>query len=220
MTEENGDIKTEFIEFLLEAGVLKFGEFTLKSGRVSPYFFNLGNIDSGATLANLGIFYANAIFNNFGVIDNIFGPAYKGITIASAASIGFALEYEEDVKYCFDRKEIKEHGDTGKFVGAKPVPGEKVVIVDDVMTTGGTKYEAVELLRKINGVEIAGLVIGMNRREVGENGEDAIAKFTSDTGVEVYAIADINDVIEHMKSVDFNDDIVQKMEDYISKYGI
>jgi orotate phosphoribosyltransferase len=218
--EESKDIKTEFIEFLLDVGVLKFGEFTLKSGRKSPYFFNMGSIDSGPTLANLGIFFAQAIHNNFGLVDNIFGPAYKGITLASAAAIGFALEYEEEVNFCFDRKEIKDHGDRGKFVGAKPVKGENVVIVDDVMTTGGTKYEAVELLRAIEGVEVAGLVIGMNRKEKDDNGDDAIAKFTEKTGVNVYAIADIDDVIEYLKANDFEPELIEKMEEYIEKYSV
>jgi orotate phosphoribosyltransferase len=219
MKEEEKDLKTEFIEFLLDSGVLKFGEFTLKSGRKSPYFFNLGNIDSGATLANLGIFYANAIHDNFGIVDNIFGPAYKGITISAAAAIGFALEFEEDISFSFDRKEIKDHGDKGKFIGAKPIEGESVIIVDDVMTTGGTKYEAVELIR-LTGAEVAGLVIGLNRKEVDENGNDALAKFTEKTGVEVYAIADIDDVIEYMQTNDFDEKVIQMMEEYREKYGI
>lgn len=219
MKENEDNFKNEFIEFLLDSGVLKFGEFTLKSGRKSPYFFNLGNIDSGATLANLGIFYANAIHDNFGIVDNIFGPAYKGITISAAAAIGFALEFEEDINFSFDRKEIKDHGDKGKFVGSKPVEGENVIIVDDVMTTGGTKYEAVELIRS-TGAEVAGLVIGLNRKEVDENGDDAVVKFTEKTGVEVYAIADIDDVIEYMQTTDFDEKVIQMMEEYREKYGI
>ncbi len=218
--EERQDMKTEFIEFLLDVGVLKFGEFTLKSGRKSPYFFNMGSIDSGATLANLGIFYAQAIKENFGNADNIFGPAYKGITLAAASAIGFALEYEEEISFCFDRKEIKDHGDKGKLVGAVPVAGENVVIVDDVMTTGGTKYEAVELMRSIKGVEVAGLVIGMNRKEKNDKGEDTIAKFTEDTGVEVYSIADIDDVINYLEEKKFETELIDKMKEYIEKYGV
>ena len=214
------DLKKEFLEFLFDAGVLKFGDFTLKSGRKSPYFFNMGVVDSGVTLVNLGIFYARAIHDNFGVVDNIFGPAYKGISLAAAAAIGFALEYEEEVSFCFDRKEEKTHGDKGKIVGASPQPGDRIVIVDDVMTTGGTKYEAVELLRSFEGVEIAGLVIGMNRREKTEDGSDAMQRFQQETGVEAFAIADVYDVLDFLKDKNFDKSLIQKMEEYISEYGI
>ena len=219
MNKENmEDIKTEFIEFLLDAEVLKFGEFTLKSGRKSPYFFDLGDVNTGTMLEELGYFYADAIHDRFGIVDNIFGPAYKGITIAVAAAMAYARTIEY-VEFCFDRKEIKDHGDKGKFVGAKPFPGARVVIVDDVMTTGGTKYEAVELIQS-TGAEVVGLVIGMNRREKDENGENAVAKFTEKTGVEVYAIADINDVLNYLKKYDFKKPLIKNMEDYIDKYGI
>jgi len=214
------DLKKEFLEFLFDAGVLKFGDFTLKSGRKSPYFFNMGVVDSGVTLVNLGIFYARAIHDNFGVVDNIFGPAYKGISLAAAAAIGFALEYEEEVSFCFDRKEEKTHGDKGKIVGASPQPGDRIVIVDDVMTTGGTKYEAVELLRSFEGVEVAGLVIGMNRREKTEDGSDAMQRFQQETGVEAFAIADVYDVLDFLKDKNFDKSLIQKMEEYISEYGI
>jgi len=216
----NEDLKKEFLEFLFDAGVLKFGDFTLKSGRKSPYFFNMGGVDSGVTLVNLGIFYARAIHDNFGVVDNIFGPAYKGISLAAASAIGFALEYEEEVSFCFDRKEEKTHGDKGKIVGASPQPGDRIVIVDDVMTTGGTKYEAVELLRSFDGVEVAGLVIGMNRKEKAEDGSDAMQRFKQETGVEAYAIADVYDVLDFLKDKNFDKSLIEKMEEYISEHGI
>jgi len=216
----NEDLKKKFLEFLFDAGVLKFGDFTLKSGRKSPYFFNMGVVDSGVTLVNLGIFYARAIHDNFGAVDNIFGPAYKGISLAAAAAIGFALEYEEEVSFCFDRKEEKTHGDKGKIVGALPQPGDRIVIVDDVMTTGGTKYEAVELLRSFEGVEVAGLVIGMNRREKTEDGSDAMLRFKQETGVEAFAIADVYDVLDFLKDKNFDKSLIEKMEEYISEHGI
>jgi orotate phosphoribosyltransferase len=216
----NEDLKKEFLEFLFDAGILKFGDFTLKSGRKSPYFFNMGEVDSGITLVNLGIFYARAIHDNFGVVDNIFGPAYKGITLAAASAIGFALEYEEEVNFCFDRKEEKTHGDKGKIVGAPPQPGDRIVIVDDVMTTGGTKYEAVELLRSFEGTEVAGLVIGMNRKEKTEDGSDAMARFKLDTGVEAYAMADVYDVLDFLKEKNFDKSLIEKMEEYIAAYGV
>lgn len=218
--ETNENIKQEFIEFLLDTEVLKFGDFTLKSGRKSPYFFNMGVVDSGISLVNLGIFYARAIHNNFGLVDNIFGPAYKGISLAAASAIGFALEYEEEVNFCFDRKEEKAHGDKGKIVGAVPQKEDRIVIVDDVMTTGGTKYEAVELLRSFEGVEIAGLVIGMNRKEKAEDGSDAMARFKQETGVEAYAIADVYDVIDFLKEKNFDQDLIGRMEEYIDTYGV
>jgi orotate phosphoribosyltransferase len=213
-------LKKEFLDFLFDAGVLKFGDFTLKSGRKSPYFFNMGVIDSGVTLVNLGMYYARAIHDNFGVVDNIFGPAYKGISLAAASAIGFALEYEEEVNFCFDRKEEKTHGDKGKIVGAVPQKGDRIVIVDDVMTTGGTKYEAVELLRSFEGVEVAGLVIGMNRREKAEDGSDAMARFRHETGVEAFAIADVYDVLDFLKDKNLDKSIIEKMEEYISTYGV
>jgi orotate phosphoribosyltransferase len=216
----NEDLKKEFLEFLFDAGVLRFGDFTLKSGRKSPYFFNMGVVDSGITLVNLGIFYARAIHDNFGVVDNIFGPAYKGISLAAASAIGFALEYEEEVSFCFDRKEEKTHGDKGKIVGAVPQKGDRIVIVDDVMTTGGTKYEAAELLRSFEGVEIVGLVIGMNRKEKTEDGSDAMVRFEQETGVEAFAIADVYDVLDFLKDKNFDPTLVEKMEKYVSKYGI
>jgi orotate phosphoribosyltransferase len=219
MNEENFNIKKEFIDFIIDTGVLKFGDFTLKSGRKSPYFFNMGSIDSGLTLANLGVFYAQAIHNNFGVVDNIFGPAYKGITLAAAAAIGFALEYEEEVNFCFDRKEEKTHGDKGKLVGAVPQKGDRIVIVDDVMTTGGTKYEAVELLKGFEGVEIAGLAIGLNRKEKTDEGYDAVTKFIDDTGVEVCSLADVEDVLEYLKEKKFDAGLIKNMEAYIETYG-
>lgn len=218
--ETNENIKQEFIEFLLDTEVLRFGDFTLKSGRKSPYFFNMGVVDSGISLVNLGIFYARAIHNNFGLVDNIFGPAYKGISLAAASAIGFALEYEEEVNFCFDRKEEKAHGDKGKIVGAVPQKEDRIVIVDDVMTTGGTKYEAVELLRSFEGVEIAGLVIGMNRKEKAEDGSDAMARFKQETGVEAYAIADVYDVIDFLKEKNFDQDLIGRMEEYIDTYGV
>lgn len=224
MNNDNGnvneDLKKEFLEFLFEAGVLKFGDFTLKSDRKSPYFFNMGVVDSGITLMNLGVFYARAIHDNFGTVDNIFGPAYKGISLAAASAIGYALEYQEEVNFCFDRKEEKTHGDKGKIVGAVPQSGDRIVIVDDVMTTGGTKYEAVELLRSFEGVEIVGLVIGMNRREKAEDGSDAMERFRQETGVEVFAIADVYDVLDFLKDEKFDESIVKKMEAYIETYGV
>lgn len=216
----NENLKKEFLEFLYDAGVLKFGDFTLKSGRKSPYFFNMGVVDSGVTLVNLGIYYARAIHDNFGAVDNIFGPAYKGISLAASSAIGFALEYEEEVNFCFDRKEEKAHGDKGKIVGAVPQNGDRIVIVDDVMTTGGTKYEAVELLRSFEGVEIAGLVIGMNRREKAEDGSDAMERFIEATGVEAFAIADVYDVLDFLKDKDFDKSLIKKMEEYINTYGV
>jgi len=214
------EYKLGFVEFLLQTNVLKFGEFTLKSGRKSPYFFNLGNVNRGSSLATLGRYYTRAIYENFGRVDNIFGPAYKGIPLAVAAAFGFEIEYGESVGFCFDRKEEKKHGDKGRIVGSLPKNGDKIVIVDDVMTTGGTKYEAVELLKTIEGAKIKGLVIGLNRKESAEGGGDAASLFKKKTGIPVHSIADVGDVLEFLRAGRFDPKLIRRMEDYISKYGI
>jgi orotate phosphoribosyltransferase len=220
MENVDSEYKLEFIQFLLQIDVLKFGEFVLKSGRKSPYFFNMGNVNTGSALATLGSYYSRAIHENFGRVDNIFGPAYKGIPLAVATAFGFELEFGENVGFCFDRKKEKLHGDKGRIVGSIPKSGDKIVIVDDVMTTGGTKYEAVELLRSIKGIDIKGLVIGLNRKEVGSDGVDAVSDFTRKTGIDIFSIADVNDVLEFIKAKKFKTELIQSMEDYISKYSV
>lgn len=218
------EYQKQFIDFLVQNKALQFGEFTLKSGRISPYFFTTGKFDTGAAIGRLGHYYAAAIaeqFKHADGIDVIFGPAYKGIPLAVAAATSLAAEFGmDDVGYTFDRKEVKDHGDKGAVVGHEIQDGDRVVIVDDVFTTGATKEEAVNLLRKTAKVDIRGLVIAVDRKERGKDGENAIAEFTKKTGVHVHAIVTIHDILEHLAGTVIDDEMAQHITAYLTQYGI
>ncbi|MFA6511786.1 MAG: orotate phosphoribosyltransferase [Patescibacteria group bacterium] len=215
------EYQKQFINFLVESDALQFGEFTLKSGRVSPYFINTGKFDTGKTIGKLGYFYAAAINEQCGSeVDAIFGPAYKGIPLAVAAATALHANFEQNVGYVFDRKETKEHGDKGATVGYALQDGSRVVIVDDVFTTGATKEEAVMLLKGVARVEIKALVIAVDRKERGKNGENAIAEFASAFGIPVISIVTIHDIVEHLKDHVVDDSTAQKITAYLSEHGI
>ncbi len=186
----------EFIEFLVRTGALKFGDFMLKSGRKSPYFVNTGVISSGEDLNTLAGFFAEKI-NEVGPVKTIFGPAYKGIPLAVATSISLSEKYKIQTNWLFNRKEMKTHGDAGAFVGKLPEKEKEVLLVDDVFTTGGTKYEAVNLLSAL-GIKIKYMVVGVDRQEKGKEG-NAVEEFTSETGVPVYVIANISEAFEYLR---------------------
>lgn len=187
MTNENESPKA-FFEFLRETEALQFGAFTLKSGRVSPYFFNSGRFDTGGWLGRLGEFYAEAIHSHAPQASVIFGPAYKGIPLCVAAAMALERRTGAEVGYLFDRKEEKEHGDKGRFVGRSPAPGARVVMVDDVITDGETKLMAVTKLRESFEVSIEALVIAFDRMEVDAAGEDAVQRFQDTTGIPVISL--------------------------------
>lgn len=189
-------MNAEFIEFLVRTGALKFGDFTLKSGRKSPFFVNTGVISSGEDLNTLAGFFAAKI-KEVGPTKTIYGPAYKGIPLAVATSISLASKYKIQTNWLFNRKEAKTHGDASAFVGKLPEKGEEVILVDDVFTTGGTKFEAIETLAGI-GVKIKYMVIGVDRQEKGKE-RNAISEFTSETGIPVYSIATISEAFEYLK---------------------
>jgi orotate phosphoribosyltransferase len=189
--------KRAFIEFARDAGVLRFGQFTLKSGRESPYFFNLGAVASGAGLARLGRFYARALVASGLKPDLLFGPAYKGIPLAAATAIGYAEETGNDLAFAYNRKEAKDHGEGGHLVGA-PLAGE-VAIVDDVVTAGTAVREAIGLIR-VAGAHPAGLLIAIDREECGRGAQSAVAELAAEENLEVIALITLTDIVAWLEA--------------------
>jgi orotate phosphoribosyltransferase len=188
------DYQREFIDLTLARDVLRFGEFTLKSGRVSPYFFNMGRIDSGAALSRLGSAYAAATLRSGLGFDMLFGPAYKGIALAAATAIALANDHGRDLPWAYNRKEAKDHGEGGVLVGA-PLSG-RVLIVDDVMTAGTAVRESLQLIRA-NGAEPAGVLIALDRQERGQGDLSAAQEVSAEFGIPVIAIATLADVMSY-----------------------
>ena len=209
--------RREFVEFSIRAGVLRFGEFKTKAGRLSPYFFNAGLFDDGAKQGELGRYYARAALASGIAFDMLFGPAYKGITLAAATAIGLA-GLGHNVPFCFNRKEAKDHGEGGNVVGA-PLKG-RVLIVDDVITDGGAKREAIEFIRAL-GATPAGVLIALDRQERGQGAHSAIQELTRDYGVPVAAIATLEDILATLKrGHDAQGASVERIEQYRRQYGI
>ena len=213
--------KEEFIKFMVESGVLTFGEFTLKSGRIAPYFINAGNYKTGAQLAKLGGFYAECIKDNNIDVETLFGPAYKGIPLAVSAATALYNKFGIDVSYCFDRKEAKDHGEGGMFVGRTLQDGEKVVIIDDVMTSGKAMRESLPKLKSAADVNVTGMVITVDRMEKGLNTDDsAVQEVYKEFGIKVYSIININDIIDAIKNgVIEGKEHLDNMLAYREKYG-
>lgn len=189
------DYQQDFIQFALENDVLRFGDFTLKSGRKSPYFFNTGLFNTGEKLARLGACYARAIIDSGIDFDMIYGPAYKGIPLASALAITLAVQHDRDVPYCFNRKEVKDHGEGGITLGA-PLQG-KVLIIDDVISAGTSVNESIEIISKA-GAKPAGVVISLNRQERGKGELSAIQEIEQQLKIPVCSIINLADLIEHL----------------------
>ena len=216
-----------FTEFLLESNALKFGDFTLKSGRKSPYFINAGAFDDGKKIAALGAFYAekisqaivhNTIPRN---IDTVFGPAYKGIPLAVSTAIALTAGHNMTVGYTFDRKEKKDHGDGGWMVGTPLTDGMKVLLVDDVMTAGTAVRETMPILYGCGNVKVNDMFISVNRCEVGKvPGKTAIMEVNEEFGIKVHAIVTVEDIHEYLKQSEKYNDILPAMEDYMAKYCI
>jgi orotate phosphoribosyltransferase len=186
--------RRELLRFLREAGALQFGAFTLRSGRVSPYFFNSARFQTGAQLERLGECYAEAVQRAAPQAGIVFGPAYKGIPLCVSTAMALSRRTGREIGWLFNRKEAKTHGDTGRFVGREPGPGERLVLVDDVITDGGTKLEAVALLRERFAAPIDALVIAFNRMETDLAGEDAVARFEAATGIPVVPLLTVADL--------------------------
>jgi orotate phosphoribosyltransferase len=184
-----------FLELCLELDVLRFGQFTLKSGRESPYFFNAGLFNTGASLKRLGEFYAEAIIDSDLVFDMLFGPAYKGIPLAAAISIAFAQHHQRDIPYAYNRKEVKDHGEGGELVGA-PLAG-RVLVVDDVISAGTSVRESAGLI-EFAGAEFAGVAIALDRQERGQTERSAVEEVIARFGIEVVSVVGLNTLIEFL----------------------
>lgn len=207
----------EFIRFAIERGVLRFGEFTLKSGRTSPYFFNAGLFNSGSALAQLGRFYASAVIESGLDFDVIFGPAYKGIPLGAATAIALAEQHQRDLPWCFNRKEAKDHGEGGTLVGA-PLTG-RVLIVDDVITAGTAIREVMQIIRAQN-AEAAGVLIALNRQERGQGELSAIQEVERDYRMPVISIVSLEQVLEYLAD-DFQlKQHLPAVQAYREQYGI
>lgn len=213
--------KQEFIRFMVENGVLRFGEFTLKSGRKAPYFINTGNYKTGKQLAKLGEYYAACVHDNGLQADTLVGPAYKGIPLAVTTAIALYNQYGTDMNYCFDRKEVKDHGEGGLFVGKSLTDGEKVIIVEDVMTSGKALREILPKLQATANVEVAGMVISVDRMEKGlETDFSAVQEAYREFGVKVYSIVTMTDIIEAIEAgVVDGKEYLPAMYAYREKYG-
>jgi len=215
------DYQQDFIEFALQHQVLKFGEFSLKSGRQSPYFFNAGLFHSGEALAKLGEFYAQALVDaqtqhqlNF---DMLFGPAYKGIPLVSSTAIALANQHQQNLPYCFDRKEAKDHGEGGQLVGA-PLAG-KVMIIDDVITAGTAIRQAISLI-KSQGAEVAGIVIALDRQERGQTKLSAIQELSQQQHIPVFSIACLSDLIDYVSKDTQLQNHLTAVQTYRNQYGV
>ena len=220
--------KKEFIEFMVESDVLKFGDFTLKSGRKSPFFMNAGAYVTGTQLMRLGEYYATAIHENFGDdFDVLFGPAYKGIPLSVATVIAYAKLYGKEIRYCSNRKEIKDHGDTGILLGSKIKDGDRVVIIEDVTTSGKSIEETFPILMAQGDVQIKGLMVSLNRMEVGLGGKvSALDEIREKYGCEARAIVSMAEVVECLYNkpcqgkILIDDTLKAAIDAYYNKYGV
>lgn len=218
--------KKEFIEFMVDSNVLKFGEFILKSGRKSPFFMNAGAYVTGSQLRKLGEYYARAIHDNYGMdFEVLFGPAYKGIPLSVATAIAFSELYGKDIRYCSNRKEVKDHGDVGILLGSELADGDRVVIIEDVTTSGKSIDETMPILKAQANVDVVGLMVSLNRQERGKTQENALAEIREVYGIETSAIVTMEEVIEHLYNKNYNgrvlidDEIKKKLDAYYAQYG-
>lgn len=213
--------KQRFIKFMVENGVLTFGDFTLKSGRKAPYFINTGNYKTGAQLARLGEYYAECIIDNKIEGETLVGPAYKGIPLAVSTAVALWDHHHKDLNYCFDRKEVKDHGEGGMFVGKQLQDGEKVILIEDVMTSGKALREMLPKLAQAAKVEVAGMVISVDRQEKALNSDlSAVQEAYKEFGIKVYSIVTMHDIIEAIEQdVIEGKEYLDKMKEYRSVYG-
>lgn len=219
--------KKEFIEFMIDCNVLKFGDFVTKSGRNTPFFVNTGFYRTGAQLKELGMYYAKAIEAKFGFdFDVLFGPAYKGIPLSVAAAIAISEEYGRDIKYCANRKEVKDHGDKGILLGSPIEDGDKVVIIEDVTTAGTSIQETLPIVKAQGDVDVLGLVVSVDRMERGQGSKSALEEIREIYGLETTAIVTMQEVVEHLYNkpykgkVIIDDTLKASIDAYYEKYGV
>lgn len=218
--------KKEFIEFMVDAKVLKFGDFTTKSGRKTPFFVNTGFYRSGSQLRKLGEYYARAIKDKYGLdFDLLFGPAYKGIPLSVATSMAISEFYDTDVKYCSNRKEVKDHGDTGILLGSPISDGDRVIIIEDVTTAGTSIAETMPILHAQGDVQVIGLVVSVDRMERGQTNKSALSEIKESYGIETTAIVTMEEVVKHLYNKPYkgkiiiDDNIKEAIDAYYKIYG-
>ena len=211
------DYQRKFLDFAIEIGVLRFGEFTLKSGRISPYFFNSGLFNTGSSLARLGRYYAQAVTDSDIAFDMVYGPAYKGIPLAASLAIALADHHDRDVPYCFNRKEAKDHGEGGTIVGA-PLQG-RVLIIDDVISAGTSVRESVEVIQAA-GATPAGVVIALDRQERGKGETSAIQEVERDYGLTVASIVALEELVDYLAEQPGQDESLAAIRAYRQEYGV
>ena len=218
--------KQEFIEFMIDSQVLKFGDFTLKSGRKSPFFMNAGAYVTGTQLRRLGEYYAKAIHDHYGLdFDVLFGPAYKGIPLSVATTMAISELYGKDVRYCSNRKEVKDHGDTGIILGSKLKDGDRVVIIEDVTTSGKSIEETFPIIKAQADVEIKGLMVSLNRMEKGQGEKSALCEIKEKYGFDANAIVTMADVVEYLYQKEYKGTVYideerkKQIDDYYAVYG-
>ena len=211
--------KREFIQFLESAGVLKFGDFTAKSGRKIPYFINAGMIKTGEDIAKLGEFYARAYFEKLGAKKSVlYGPAYKGISLAVSAAVALSKN-GLNVPFFFNRKEVKDHGEGGVFVGYVPTAGEEIVIIEDVITAGTAIRESMEILSHVEGTKVAATFIMVDRKEKGKGEKGAMVEIEEEFGFPVYSVVNVYDIIEYLEEDSKNEENVTRIKKYLEVYG-
>lgn len=218
--------KEEFIEFMVDCDVLKFGDFVTKSGRKTPFFVNTGFYRTGTQLRRLGGYYARAIHDNFGLdFDVLFGPAYKGIPLSVAASIAISEQYDKDVRYCSNRKEIKDHGDKGILLGSPLSAGDKVILIEDVTTAGTSIGETLPIIRAQGDVQVCGLVVSVDRMERGKGDKSALTEISETCGFLTAAIVTMAEVVEHLHNrpykgkIYIDDTLKAAIDAYYAQYG-
>lgn len=208
--------RKEFIDFMMSAGVLTFGDFTTKSGRKTPYFINTGNYKTGEQISILGDYYARCIQDSGEQFDALFGPAYKGIPLVAAAASSLYRNHGRDVRYCFNRKEKKDHGEGGGIVGYQPQSGDTLAIVEDVVTAGTAVRETLALLKQLGQIRVSALFVSVDRMEKGTGELSALDELRESLGIRVYPIITVRDIIAAMPA---GDDRAAKMEAYLAQYG-
>lgn len=219
--------KQEFIEFMVDSEVLRFGDFTTKSGRKTPFFINTGFYRTGTQLNRLGGYYADAIHGSFGDdFDILFGPAYKGIPLSVAAAIAMSSKYQKEVRYCSNRKEVKDHGDTGILLGSPIKDGDKIVLIEDVTTAGTSIAEVMPIIKAQAKAEVVGLVVSVDRMERGKGEKSALREIEEQYGIRTTAIVNMKEVVEHLYNNIYNGKIViddglkSALDAYYEQYGV
>ena len=219
--------KKEFIEFMIDCNVLKFGDFVTKSGRKTPFFVNTGFYRTGSQLKRLGEYYAQAIHDHFGFdFDVLFGPAYKGIPLSVAATIAISEKYDKDIRYCSNRKEVKDHGDKGILLGSPIQDGDKVIIIEDVTTAGTSIQETLPIIKAQGDVEVGGLVVSVDRMERGPGEKSALTEISEKYGMKTTAIVTMEEVVEHLYNkpykgkVIIDDKLKAAIDAYYDQYGV